>query len=156
MAETGAMVEASQEQDLAVTVDKVPCSKCGSAIQDFDSNSGQCRQCWNVHQIMYRHLGGAPPGLQSMQPDEQKSFFKDVGSQVKVTPKNARWALVRAAMIKSITHYKKEQQLDRVQRKYLPLGVLEKKGYDVDAIVRHGDKRVDEVTELSYAGHLRH
>jgi hypothetical protein len=63
-----------------------------------------------------------------MQPDEQKSFFKDVGSQVKVTPKNARWALVRAAMIKSITHYKKEQQLDRVQRKYLPLGVLEKKG----------------------------
>jgi predicted XRE-type DNA-binding protein len=105
---------------------------------------------------MYRHLGGAPPGLQSMQPDEQKSFFKDVGSQVKVTPKNARWALVRAAMIKSITHYKKEQQLDRVQRKYLPLGVLEKKGYDVDAIVRHGDKRVDEVTELSYAGHLRH
>ena len=121
------------------------CIKCGCKIVDFDSHTFQCRLCWNVHQILYRHLGGSPPSLQSMQPSEQNKFFKEVGNKLKVTPKNARWSLVRAAMVTSITHYKREEQVNRVQRQYLPLSVLQTQGYDVEAIKQHGDRREDEV-----------
>ncbi|CAL1151112.1 unnamed protein product, partial [Cladocopium goreaui] len=144
MASSVALVE-TQEGDVAKAADKASCVKCGCPTDDFDSHSLQCRQCWNVHQILYRHLGGAPSTLQSLQPDEQKKFFKDVGSKMKITPKNGRWALVRAAMVKSITHYRKEERVNSVKRKFLPLSVLEKKGYDVDAIKAHGDRREDEV-----------
>ena len=149
MASTEALV-GTEEGDGAKLPEKATCVKCGCPNDDFESHSLQCRQCWNVHQILYRHLGGAPSSLQSMQPDEQKKFFKDVGGQMKITPKNGRWALVRAAMVKCMTHYRKEERVNSVKRKYLPLSVLERKGYDLDAIKAHGDRREDEVAELVY------
>jgi len=155
MASSVALVE-TQEGDVAKAADKASCVKCGCPTDDFDSHSLQCRQCWNVHQILYRHLGGAPSTLQSLQPDEQKKFFKDVGSKMKITPKNGRWALVRAAMVKSITHYRKEERVTSVKRKFLPLSVLEKKGYDVDAIKAHGDRREDEAPEVVYMPEFTH
>ena len=149
MASSNAVVE-TEKDDGAKAPETAKCIKCGCPTADFDSHSLQCRQCWNVNQMLYRHLGGAPPALQSMQPEEQKRFFKDMGGQLKLTPKNGRWALVRAAMVKTISHFRKEERVKSVKREYLPLTVLEKKGFDVDAIKAHGDKREDEVPELMH------
>ena len=148
MADVQAVVETQEDEEQKKPDEKPTCCKCGSSTEDFDSHSKMCRQCWNVHQMMYRHLGGAPPTLVSMKVEDQKKFYKDVGSQLKVTPKNGRWALIRAAMVKSMTHYRKEERVNSVKRKYLPLSVLEKKGFDVEAIRAHGDRRDDEVPEL--------
>ena len=149
MASSHAMVETDKD-DGAKAPETAKCIKCGSPTDDFDSHSMQCRQCWNVNQMLYRHLGGAPPALQSMQLEEQKKIFKDMRGQLKVTPKNGRWALVRAAMVKTICHYKKEERVKSVRREYLPLSVLEKQGFEVEAIKAHGDKRADEVPELMH------
>eukprot|EP00435_Cladocopium_sp_Y103_P063990 s1864_g25.t1 len=145
MADVQAVVETQEDEEQKMPDEKPTCCKCGSSTEDFDSHSKMCRQCWNVHQMMYRHLGGAPSTLVSMKVEDQKKFYKDVGSQLKVTPKNGRWALIRAAMVKSMTHYRKEERVNSVKRKYLPLNVLEKKGFDVEAIRAHGDRRDDEV-----------
>ena len=89
----------------------------------------QCNSCTNLYQIIYRHLGGLPDSLATMSSEQQKTFFSSAGEQLKVAPKNARWALVRKGLVHSLCHFKTEQTKTTVKRKFLPLTVWATKGH---------------------------
>ena len=128
----------------------VPCIKCSqpASMEDGGVMRGygvQCRQCTNLYQILYRHLGGLPPTLQSMSAKEQMEFFKGGSEMLKTCPKNGRWAMMRSHLVSSMTRFKTEQVKTTVRREYLPLSVWEARGFDIEKSQRHGQKQSNEV-----------
>ena len=126
------------------------CVKCGQTTDVTDGvmrgYGVQCRDCTNIYQMLYRHLGGLPSTLQSMTAEEQMSFFKASSDMVKTCPKNGRWALVKSNLIASMTRFKTNQVKTTVRREFLPLRVWATRGFDVEKIKQHGQKQTDAVT----------
>ena len=122
------------------------CLKCEStttlaqgAVQK--ANGLLCRECANIYQMLYRHLGGMPPTLQTMNVADQKAFFKRAQADLlQVVSKNARWSMVRSALLSEMVRYQKEQTIHRVSREYLPLSVWQARGFDVKLIEQKGSK----------------
>lgn len=107
-----------------------------------------CRLCNNVYQVLYRHLGGVPPGVQQLSGDEQKKFFARAGSIVRVQPKGAIWKLVRQELKSTLVHFRTQQTRKRVNHEHLPLGVWKTRGFDIDVIQQKGEKVMDPVLWL--------
>ena len=127
-----------------------PCQKCSVATSlgagAVAKGSGlQCKSCWNLYQILYRHLGGLPESLTQMEPEKQKEFFKTTGEKLLTTPKNGRWALVRKNVVTSVSSFRTEQVTHSVEKKFLPLSVWEKDGFDIKDIQARGESRDDDV-----------
>ena len=122
------------------------CLKCESltslsqgAVQK--ANGLYCKLCSNVYQMLYRHLGGMPPTLQSMSAKDQAAFFKRAQTDlVQAVSKNARWSMVRSALLSEMVRYTKEQTIHRVSQEYLPLSVWEQRGFDTKKIKEKGKK----------------
>ena len=81
-----------------------PCQKCSVATSlgagAVAKGSGlQCKSCWNLYQILYRHLGGLPESLTQMEPEKQKEFFKTTGEKLLTTPKNGRCPLLLCPLL---------------------------------------------------------
>ena len=141
----------SQPQEVA----KIPCLKCRrptsldeGAVVKGRGQQLQCKACWNLYQILYRHVGGIPETLNHLEPKQQAEFFKSTGDLMLATPKNGRWALVRKSIVTSVASFKTEQVHNTVEKKYRPLSVWKQKGYDVKDIEERGESRDDDVTRL--------
>ena len=150
MAETAAQTVPATPEVEGQESSTVPCIKCNqpASIQDGGVMRGygvQCRQCTNVYQILYRHLGGIPPTLQSMSCQEQMDFFKGGGQMLKTCPKNGRWAVVRSHLHSSMVRFKTEQVKTTIRREFLPLSVWQARGFDVQQIQQNGEKSTDAV-----------
>ena len=104
-------------------------------------NGLYCRVCANVYQMLYRHLGGMPPTLQAMSAQDQASFFKRAQTDLlQAVSKNARWSMVRSALLSEMVRYQKEQTIHRVSREFLPLSVWEQRGFDTKKIQEKGTR----------------
>ena len=128
-----------------------PCSKCGCACSTAEGailrgqSSLQCKSCTNLYQILYRHCGGLPPSFQGMEPQQQQEFFKKTGKAVQACPKNARWSLIRANVISSVTEFHTNQVTTNATRDFLPLSAWAVKGFNTDDIQARGEKRTCHV-----------
>ena len=127
------------------------CQKCGGDTKLADgavqkSAGVYCRCCANIYQMMYRHLGGLPPTLNSMTAAEQKDFWKKSSEILQVAPRNGRWALVRSSLVSSLVSFRKEQRTRTVRREFLPLDVWQKQGYDIKKIQELGEKEENPVS----------
>lgn len=127
------------------------CQKCGSDTKLADGAVQKaagvyCKWCANIYQMMYRHLGGLPPTLNSMTATEQKDFWKKSSEIVQVTPRNGRWSLVRSSLVSSLVSFRKEQRSRTVRREFKPLDVWEKEGYDIKKIQERGEKEENPVS----------
>ena len=132
-----------------------PCQKC---MVPTSLNAGavskgsglQCKSCWNLYQILYRHFGGLPDALTQMDPDKQKEFFKTTGEKMLCTPKNGRWSLVRKSLVSSVASFRTEQVTHSVEKKFLPLSVWAHDGFDIKDIEARGESRDDDATSLAF------
>lgn len=129
------------------------CLKCGRACSVADGavvkgGGLHCRLCNNVYQLLYRHLGGMPPGLQSLSAAEQREFFQSASEMCKAAGKNTRWALVKKELTSSIVRFRTTQTRNRVNWEYLPLSAWKTRGFDTDLIKEKGDKKDCPVTGL--------
>ena len=137
---------ASTQQDTSVG----HCLRCGLECSVLEGaipkgNSFCCKDCNNLYQIIYRHLGGLPETYYKMTPEKQKEFYKESKAQVKFVGKNARWSLVRNSLVKSLVTFRTEQTRVRVSEEWLPLSVWEKRGFSTDDIQKRGKSRDDPV-----------
>ena len=127
------------------------CVKCGSPCQVTSGSilrqSGlQCGQCTNVHQMLYRHLGGLPPGLVKLDAEQQKEFFKNASHTMQnVVCKGGRWKLVRASLVNHIASIRQKQVTNRVTEDWFPLSVWKTKGFNTDDIQKKGYKCEDAI-----------
>ena len=134
---------------------QLPCQKC-LVLTSLDAGAVpkgtglQCKSCWNLYQILYRHLGGLPESLTQMEPEKQKEFFKTTGEKVLSTPKNGRWALVRKSVATSVASFRTEQVTMSVEKKLLPLSVWAKDGFDIKDIEARGESRDDDATLFAF------
>eukprot|EP00438_Fugacium_kawagutii_P004425 Skav225799 [mRNA] locus=scaffold4213:15552:16004:+ [translate_table: standard] len=120
------------------------CYKCGGPAEDgIAKGNGQvCKNCNNIYQLMYRHLGGIPASLQALDPKAQCAFFRKSSEALKAVPKGGRWALLRSSLITSVVHYNEQEEFrSKVSKEYLPLSVWKTRGFDTDAVVAHGEKK---------------
>ena len=127
-----------------------PCLKCGQTTSLSDGATDKtcglmCRGCINVYQMLYRHVGGLPPTLNAMTAADQKEFFRSTKELIQTVGVNARWAMVRSALITSMTRFKTEQFTHSVERPFLPLAVWAARGFNTDDIQKKGEKRDNEV-----------
>lgn len=106
----------------------------------------QCRNCTNIYQIMYRHLGGMPDSWNGISPEDQSKFFKSTGSLIKSAGKNARWSLVKSALVTQLVEFHTQQQRTRISQEFLPLSVWKTRGFDCDKIQEKGQKKTCDVT----------
>lgn len=125
--------------------DQMPCLKCGSDTSIVDGgvlkgNGLHCRECHNIYQCLYRHLGGIPPGLTAMTAQEQATFFKNTSQALKSTPRNGRWSLIKSNLVMEMIHFRQKQSRVRVQKEYLPLSVWACRGFDTTEIKAKGHK----------------
>lgn len=147
-----AATEATQETSLVQSDPEMPCLKCGMPTSVETSRARgaglTCQDCTNIYQMIYRRLGGTPMDLQAMSPEEQKEFFRSSGERVRVAPAGARWTLVRAQMVSSMTTFRTQQTKYSVAREFLPLSVWEKRGFNTQDIQEKGTRQDDAVSWL--------
>lgn len=127
-----------------------PCSKWGNPCFDQPGSiekagTWTCASCTNIYQMIYRHLGGSEGTLQSLSAKKQKEFFKNNAALIAAVPRNGRWALVKAGLIKEVATFRTQQMTVRVSSEFKPLSVWAKEGYDVSKIESKGEKRENPV-----------
>ena len=133
-----------------------PCLKCGQTTSlsagATDKTCGlMCKYCINVYQMLYRHVGGLPPSLNAMSPSAQAEFFRKSKEMIQTVGTNARWSMVKAALVNEVTRFKTEQFTHSVERPFLPLSVWAAKGFNTDDIQKNGEKRDNEVAGLRFS-----
>ena len=135
------VVEGSQPDPVLMA-----CCKCGTSTSPGESgarvkrNELTCARCTSVYQMLYRHLGGTPEGIVSMDAASQKAFFKDAGQVLQTAPPNGRWPLVKSILVKSITYFRTTQIRTRVTEEFLPLSVWAQRGFDAKLVEEKGQK----------------
>lgn len=148
------MAEATAPSSLVqADASEMPCLKCGmpTSLEKQCRARGAgltCQDCTNIYQMIYRHVGGIPIDLQAMSPEDQKAFFRSSAERIRVAPAGARWALVRAQMVSSLTSFRTQQTKYSVAREFLPLSVWEKRGFSVEDIKAKGTRQDDADTGL--------
>ena len=130
------------------------CGKCGQEIADTSQAvlKGGCLVCFmcnNIYQMLYRHLGGMAHTVQSFSSERQKNFFKTAGACISAVPRNGRWALVKAELVRHMTSFRQEQMIVRVSSEFKPLSVWQKDGYDIELLQAKGEKRTNPVPGLT-------
>lgn len=147
--ETFCLKTMSAQDDETQTLAQPTCIKCDRSVDPSDVVSKgygiQRRSCCNLYQVLYRHMGGLPPTIVSMSAKAQAEFFRKMSDQVKNAPKNARWKLIRAGLVTSMTSWHQEQTKLSVVKEYLPLSVWQQRGFDIEKIQLHGEKQEDRV-----------
>ena len=128
------------------------CLKCGEGTS-LDSGAVQrgstgmvCKPCTNLYQVLYRHIGGLPAQFTGMPVEAQRNFFLTSGKALASCPRNSRWSMVKANVVKSYTTFKTEQMKRTVTKDFLPLSVWKQQGFDTDDIQARGERMDDDVS----------
>ncbi|CAK9063085.1 unnamed protein product [Durusdinium trenchii] len=144
----GQEAEMADNQVAMAEPDTQLCGKCGQEIADTSQAvlKGGCLVCFmcnNIYQMLYRHLGGMAHTVQSFSSERQKNFFKTAGACISAVPRNGRWALVKAELVRQMTSFRQEQMIVRVSSEFKPLSVWQKDGYDIELLQAKGEKRTN-------------
>ena len=150
----GQEAEMADNQVAMAEPDTQLCGKCGQEIADTSQAvlKGGCLVCFmcnNIYQMLYRHLGGMAHTVQSFSSERQKNFFKTAGACISAVPRNGRWALVKAELVRQMTSFRQEQMIVRVSSEFKPLSVWQKDGYDIELLQAKGEKRTNPVPGLT-------
>ena len=99
-----------------------------------------CRQCHNTVTLLYKNVDVAKLGWGEVPEDKMKDFFREANS---LAASSGRLSFSKLKTVLQQTLVESERMLTatRIQGKFLPLSVWQRKGYDVKKIVATGEKR---------------